>query len=65
MLSPLFGVEALAREPKGFGEQDAPREPDRLVRAVRPDVADCLPVEALPTREERSRATSPDDVAAA
>jgi hypothetical protein len=65
MVSPLFGVEALAREP-GFGERPTPQEePDRLVRAVRPDVVDRLTVEALPTRDERARTASPDDVAAA
>ena len=68
MPSPLFGVEALAREPNGFDERKAARELDRVVRAVRPDVADRLTVEALPTRgerDERAWTTSPDDVAAA
>ena len=64
MPSPLFGVEALLREPKGFDQQKASRKSDRLVRSGQPRADDNRPRKALTTRDG-SRLTSADRSAAA
>jgi hypothetical protein len=65
MLSPLFGVEALVREPSGFGDQETPREPDRSVRGGHQDGAGRRPGNGVPPQDQLSRATSVDSPARA
>ena len=63
MLSPLFGVEALAREQKGFARRE-PRARDRIVRSGRPRAFEDRARTARPNREEHPRATPADRSAA-